>query len=168
MADLSPGMPRVTRLLSCTLLCCASPAVAQQWRWVTNNNSGDSVYIAIDRIRQVAPQTYETWIRLVYATVKDHVAETWAQEQFDCAKKASRHGMLVTRDASGNPITTTAPKFSDWYRAVPGSMGESELRHVCDLGKHQHSSSGGGHRTGELVAAWTDREGANPSLGADE
>lgn len=109
----------------------ATPAVAADWVLVDINNDNTTFGDADSRTdnrawfeqRYAKPQKYDNG--KFYNTAK-------ALEEMDCSGKRHRLLTETAYSKSGNPIVSNTPSYAKWEYIIPGTLGESMYKFVCN------------------------------------
>lgn len=110
----------------------ATPAVAADWVWL-GDDGGTTIFFgdadsrtgnrAWFEHRHAKPQKYSNG--KFYNTAK-------ALEEMDCSGKRRRVLTVTAYSKSGNSIDSDTPSYAKWNYVIPGTVGESMYKFVCN------------------------------------
>jgi hypothetical protein len=111
----------------------ATPAVAADWVLVSTDSNeaytiiGDADSRTDDRawfeIRYAKPQKIGDG--KIYNTTK-------SLDEIDCSGKRHRILTITAYSKSGNSIVSYTPSYAEWRYVIPGTVGESMYKFVCN------------------------------------
>lgn len=110
----------------------ATPAVAADWVWVDIDNDNNTTFGDADsrtgnrawfETRFTKPQ--KTGDGKFYNTTK-------TLEEIDCSGKRRRILTITWYSKSGNSIGSYTPSYVEWRYVIPGTVGESVYKFVCN------------------------------------
>jgi len=112
----------------------ATPAVAEDWVLLGINSNNTTIFGDADS-RTDNRAWFEIWYvkpqKIIsngkfYNTVKMLV-------EMDCSGQRLRNLTITTYSKSGNSIGSYTPSYAEWRYVIPGTVGESEYKFVCNL-----------------------------------
>ena len=120
-------------------------ALAVNWVLVSENVSGDKLYIDLDSIQAdtLANGTpvMTAWEQVEYKQAEDlggkKLWTTRSYKYYDCRSRKSdmEYGAAYDKQGrvvySGNTSSFSRYSSANWYRAIPGTSGETLLNTVC-------------------------------------
>lgn len=109
----------------------ATPAVAVDWVLVSINNDAVILGDADSRTDNRA------WFETMYAKPqKDDNGKSYntakGLEEMDCRGKRFRTLTVTAYSKSGNPIGSYTSSYAEWSYVIPGTLGESMYKFVCN------------------------------------
>lgn len=111
----------------------ATPAVAEDWVQLDSDGNNNFVFGDAD-----SRTDDRAWFEARYATPKKHPGNgkfyntTKTLEEMDCSGKRSRMLTITAYSKSGNPIGSETPSYAEWEYVIPGTVGESIYKFVCN------------------------------------
>ncbi|WP_455028661.1 surface-adhesin E family protein [Neisseria sp.] len=110
----------------------AMPAVAADWVLIAINNNdvvilGDADSRTDDR----------AWFEIRYAKPQKigdgkFFNTTKTLDEIDCSGKRRRILTITMYSKSGNSIGSYTPSYAEWHYVIPGTVGESAYKFVCN------------------------------------
>ena len=114
-------------------LWLATPAVAADWVWVgTGNDSNAAMFGDAD-----SRTDNRAWFEQRYVKPQKHDNGKFFNvikglEEMDCSGKRHRTLTLTWYSKSGNSISSYTPSYAEWDYVIPGTVGESMYKFVCN------------------------------------
>lgn len=111
----------------------ATPAVAEDWVWLSNNSNNTYTIFGDADSRT----DNRAWFEYRYAKPQKHdngkfYNKATALEEMDCSGKRSRILTVTWYSKSGNSISSYTPSYAEWDYVIPGTVGESMYKFVCN------------------------------------
>ena len=109
----------------------ATPAVAEDWVRVSIDSNYTIIGDADSRTDNRA------WFETRYAKPQKYgdgkfFNTTKSLEEMDCSGKRRRILTITAYSTSGNPIGSETPSYAKWEYVIPGTLGESMYKFVCN------------------------------------
>ena len=110
----------------------ATPAVAADWVWLGNDSNNTAVFGDADSRTDTS-----AWVEMRYAKPKKHSNGKFYNtdkglEEIDCSGKRRRSLTVTWYSKSGNSIGSETPSYAEWDYVIPGTLGESMYKFVCN------------------------------------
>ena len=110
----------------------ATPAVAADWVWLGNDSNNTAVFGDAD-----SRTDNSAWVEMRYAKPKKHSNGKFYNtdkglEEIDCSGKRRRSLTVTWYSKSGNPIGSDTRSYAEWDYVIPGTLGESMYKFVCN------------------------------------
>ena len=111
----------------------ATPAVAEDWVWLGINN--DNTYTIFGDADSRTDN--RAWFEHRYAKPQKigdgkFFNTIRALEEMDCSGKRRRMLTGTLYSKSGNPIGSDTRSYAEWDYVIPGTVGESMYKFVCN------------------------------------
>lgn len=111
----------------------ATPAVAEDWVLLGINSNNTTIFGDAD-----SRTDNSAWFETRYAKPKKMISNgkfyntAKALEEMDCSGKRFRALTVTAYSKSGNPIGSDTRSYAEWDYVIPGTVGESMYKFVCN------------------------------------
>ena len=111
----------------------ATPAVAEDWVLLGINSHNTTIFGDAD-----SRTDNSAWFETRYAEPKKMISNgkfyntAKALEEMDCSGKRFRMLTVTAYSKSGNPIGSDTRSYAEWDYVIPGTVGESMYKFVCN------------------------------------
>ncbi len=110
----------------------ATPAVAADWVWVDNDSNNNVTFGDAD-----SRTDNRAWFEHRYAKPQKigdgkFFNTTKTLREMDCSGKRFRMLTVTAYSKSGNPIGSDTRSYAEWDYVIPGTVGESMYKFVCN------------------------------------
>ena len=110
----------------------ATPAVAADWVWLGIDNDNNTMFGEAD-----SRTGNRAWFKLRYAKPQKHINGEFYNtanvlKEVDCSGKRDRLLAVTLYSESGNFIDSFTSSYAEWIYVMPGTIGESIYKFVCN------------------------------------
>ena len=110
----------------------ATPAVAADWVRVDNDSNNDVTFGDAD-----SRTSNRAWFETRFAKPQKHVNGKFYNifrmlNEMDCSGQRYRILTATVYSKSGNSIGSETPSYAEWDYVIPGTVGESMYKCVCN------------------------------------
>ena len=111
----------------------ATPAVAEDWVLLGINSNNTTIFGDAD-----SRTDNSAWFETRYAEPKKMISNgkfyntDKGLEEIDCSGKRRRSLTVTWYSKSGNSIGSKTPSYAEWDYVIPGTLGESMYKFVCN------------------------------------
>ena len=111
----------------------ATPAVAADWVWLGIDNDNNTMFGEAD-----SRTDNSAWFETRYAKPKKMISNgkfyntANVLKEVDCSGKRDRLLAVTLYSESGNLIDSYTSSYAEWIYVMPGTIGESIYKFVCN------------------------------------